>query len=130
MTFFNASTDENNHSNLSVLPQWWYFPTATVPLTILVFICWITWQRHRNKAHGLKYFDPMANIPNEQIFEHSTPYKHTRPRSLTGQTFNDAHSITSYSPGGQDQIVGVTRRATGGGQDQSAAAARWASNWK
>ena len=49
MTFFNAGVDASGKATLSVLPEWWYFPVATIPLTVLVFICWIFWQRQRAK---------------------------------------------------------------------------------
>ena len=49
MTFFTSSTDASGVASLSVLPQWWYFPVATIPLTILVVGCWRLWQQKRNK---------------------------------------------------------------------------------
>ena len=53
MTFFGNSADTSGHPTLTVLPQWWYFPVATVPLTALVFGFWRLWQRQREgrKAH-------------------------------------------------------------------------------
>ena len=47
MTFFSSSADASGKPTLTVLPEWWYFPVATIPLTILVFGCWRLWQRKR-----------------------------------------------------------------------------------
>ncbi|KAL2054975.1 hypothetical protein ABVK25_004797 [Lepraria finkii] len=47
MVFFNTATDNNGKATLIVSPQWWYFPTITIPLTIIVFIVWQWWRRQR-----------------------------------------------------------------------------------
>ena len=53
MVFFNTSTDENGKASLTVTPEWWYFPTITIPLTIIVFAVWQWWRRKR-EAGGRK----------------------------------------------------------------------------
>ena len=53
MVFFNTSTDGNGRVSLTVAPQWWYFPTITIPLTIIVFAVWQWWRRKR-QAGGSK----------------------------------------------------------------------------
>lgn len=53
MTFFNTGTGPAGEAVLTVLPQWWYYPVATIPLTILVFSFWMIWQRQReNRKSG------------------------------------------------------------------------------
>ena len=47
MTFFTNSADASGNPTLKVLPQWWYFPVATIPLTALVFGFWKLWQGQR-----------------------------------------------------------------------------------
>ncbi len=47
MVFFTTGTDENGKASLTVTPQWWYFPTITIPLTIIVFAVWQWWRRKR-----------------------------------------------------------------------------------
>ncbi|KAL2040003.1 hypothetical protein N7G274_007406 [Stereocaulon virgatum] len=47
MVFFNTATDDNGKPKLTVSPQWWYFPTITIPLTIIVFAVWQWWRRRR-----------------------------------------------------------------------------------
>ena len=49
MAFFNNGTDTSGHPTLTVLPQWWIFPVATIPLTLLVFGLWRIWQQNRLK---------------------------------------------------------------------------------
>ncbi|KAF8148426.1 hypothetical protein B0H34DRAFT_736999 [Crassisporium funariophilum] len=49
MVFFNTQPDDAGHPLLVVGPQWWLFPTITIPLTVFVFIIWIFWQRLRAK---------------------------------------------------------------------------------
>jgi len=46
MVFFDRSGDSGSES-LVVGRQWWLFPAITIPLTILVFTIWVSWQRHR-----------------------------------------------------------------------------------
>ncbi|KAJ3493736.1 hypothetical protein NLJ89_g10950 [Agrocybe chaxingu] len=48
MVFFNAENKEGGQMRLLVAPQWWLFPAAAVPLTILVFIVWVVWRKRRN----------------------------------------------------------------------------------
>ncbi|KAF8963510.1 hypothetical protein BDZ97DRAFT_1820257 [Flammula alnicola] len=50
MVFFNSQTTATGQTILSVTPQWWLFPSITIPLTILVFIIWLLWQRRRNSV--------------------------------------------------------------------------------
>lgn len=64
MTFFNVGTDSSGNATLSVLPQWWYYPVATLPLTIIVFIIWRIWQQKR--AHRIASQDS-ANIPTDVV---------------------------------------------------------------
>ena len=49
MAFFNNGTDTSGQPTLTVLPQWWIFPVATIPLTLLVFGLWRIWQQKRLK---------------------------------------------------------------------------------
>ena len=45
MSFFNNNTtDASGKQKLSVLPEIWWFPVATIPLTVLVFVLWRLWQ--------------------------------------------------------------------------------------
>lgn len=47
MTFFNFQQDDGGHQDFQVSRRWWYFLAATIPLTILVFMVWIVWQKIR-----------------------------------------------------------------------------------
>lgn len=66
MTIFNVGTDSSGNATLSVLPQWWYYPVATLPLTIIVFIIWRIWQQ--NRAHKIASQDS-ANVPTVVVFK-------------------------------------------------------------
>jgi flagellar biosynthesis/type III secretory pathway M-ring protein FliF/YscJ len=46
MTFFNFQQDDGNQQ-FQVSNRWWYFLAATIPLTVLVFMVWIVWQKVR-----------------------------------------------------------------------------------
>ena len=50
MVFFNTTTNENGIESLTIGRQWWLFPTITIPLTVLVFTIWVSWQRHRKRV--------------------------------------------------------------------------------
>ena len=50
MVFFNTTTNENGIESLTIGRQWWLFPTITIPLTVLVFAIWVSWQRHRKRV--------------------------------------------------------------------------------
>ncbi|KAK3174740.1 hypothetical protein OEA41_001986 [Lepraria neglecta] len=68
MVFFNTATDINGKANLIVSPQWWYFPTITIPLTIIVFILWQWWRRQREAGTdhaGLKKSKNQDTSPKE-----------------------------------------------------------------
>ena len=55
MSFFNNNTtDAFGKQKLSVLPEIWWFPVATIPLTLLVLVLWRLWQQKRlsQKAHA------------------------------------------------------------------------------
>jgi len=47
MTFFNFQQDSTGNQEFQVSDRWWYFLAATIPLTLLVFVVWIVWQRLR-----------------------------------------------------------------------------------
>ena len=70
MTFFDTDIDENGKTVLRVLPEWWYFLAATIPLTAMIFAFWIWWQKQRNAKGGQDSYPPSTNItterPNEQ----------------------------------------------------------------
>ena len=44
MIFFDNGVDDQGRPTLAIMPQWWYFIAATVPLTVLVFGYWAYWQ--------------------------------------------------------------------------------------
>ncbi|KAF8148419.1 hypothetical protein B0H34DRAFT_736964 [Crassisporium funariophilum] len=50
MVFFDSGSDPTGGTSLFVRPQWWLYPTITIPLTMLVFATWIFWQRRRNSS--------------------------------------------------------------------------------
>jgi hypothetical protein len=50
MVFFDTKTNEDGGELLTIGRQWWLFPMITIPLTILVFATWMTWQRHRKRV--------------------------------------------------------------------------------
>jgi hypothetical protein len=58
MAFFNFQQDNNGQQQLQVSDRWWYFLAATIPLTIVVFAVWITWQKIR--ARKFKEQDVLA----------------------------------------------------------------------
>jgi len=47
MVFFNFQEDANGQEQFQVSKRWWYYVVTTVPLTGLVFVVWIAWQRVR-----------------------------------------------------------------------------------
>ncbi|KAE9365450.1 hypothetical protein N431DRAFT_430947 [Stipitochalara longipes BDJ] len=47
MTFFNFQEDNTGNQQFQVSDKWWYFVAATVPLTAVVFVVWIFWQKWR-----------------------------------------------------------------------------------
>jgi hypothetical protein len=47
MTFFNFQEDGVGREQFQVSKRWWYFLAATIPLTALVFVIWIVWQKIR-----------------------------------------------------------------------------------
>ena len=49
MVFFDNKSNGNGSESLLVGSQWWLFPAITIPLTILVFAVWVSWQRYRNR---------------------------------------------------------------------------------
>ena len=49
MVFFDTKTNGNGGESLIVGSQWWLFPAITIPLTVLVFAVWVSWQRYRNR---------------------------------------------------------------------------------
>jgi amino acid permease len=50
MVFFDSHPGTAGRMELSVAPQWWLFPSITIPLTIIVFIIWLIWRRRRLSA--------------------------------------------------------------------------------
>lgn len=69
MTFFDTATDENGKTVLRVLPEWWYFLAATIPLTAIIFAFWIWWQRQRNANGGQNSYRPSTSITTERAKE-------------------------------------------------------------
>ncbi|KAF9036325.1 hypothetical protein BJ165DRAFT_1409085 [Panaeolus papilionaceus] len=61
MVFFNTQSNDSGQTNLSIAPQWWLFPTATIPLTLAVFAVWVIWQRRRSKLAAI--------LPNVEFTE-------------------------------------------------------------
>ncbi|PPR01784.1 hypothetical protein CVT24_001711 [Panaeolus cyanescens] len=59
MVFFDTQSNESGQTKLSVAPQWWLFPSVTIPLTAAVFAVWLIWQRRRTSVDGL--------LPNIEI---------------------------------------------------------------
>jgi len=49
MVFFDTKANENGSESIVVGRQWWLFPTITIPLTIVVLVTWVVWQRYRNR---------------------------------------------------------------------------------
>lgn len=47
MTLFNFQEDSTGNQQFQVTDKWWYFIAATVPLTAIVFLIWIFWQKWR-----------------------------------------------------------------------------------
>ena len=47
MAFFNTGTDANGGTRLEVSPRVWYFISITIPLTIIVSVVWVLWQKVR-----------------------------------------------------------------------------------
>lgn len=54
MVFFDTKTSENGRESLNVGSQWWIFPVITIPLTILVFVIWVRWQKYHNRMDSRK----------------------------------------------------------------------------
>ncbi|KAF8188035.1 hypothetical protein BJ912DRAFT_408681 [Pholiota molesta] len=50
MVFFDSHPGTAGRMELSVAPQWWLFPSITIPLTIIAFIIWLIWRRRRLSA--------------------------------------------------------------------------------
>ncbi|KAF8892823.1 hypothetical protein CPB84DRAFT_1783636, partial [Gymnopilus junonius] len=47
--FFDTGESATGKVALLVHPQWWIFPTITIPLTMFVFLTWIVWWRIRDR---------------------------------------------------------------------------------
>ena len=69
MTFFDTATDENGKTVLRVLPEWWYFLAATIPLTAMIFAFWIWWQKQRNAKGGQNRYRLSTDITTERAKE-------------------------------------------------------------
>ena len=88
MTFFDTATDQNGKTVLQVLPEWWYFLAATIPLTAIIFAFWIWWQKQRNAKGGQDSYRPSTDITmekaNEQQSENYTfqPYHGSTNRKM------------------------------------------------
>ena len=52
MSFFNFTADATGKQKMFVSQEIWWFPVATVPLTLLVFVLWRLWQQRRLRQHG------------------------------------------------------------------------------
>jgi ammonia channel protein AmtB len=50
MVFFDFTVDVNGRSAFTVSHRIWYYVVITVPLTILVFAVWVTWQWRQEVA--------------------------------------------------------------------------------
>jgi surface polysaccharide O-acyltransferase-like enzyme len=63
MTFFNFQEDNTGNQQFQVSEKWWYFLAATIPLTIIVFLVWIAWQKWRFRTlaeEDRKSLDPLG----------------------------------------------------------------------
>ena len=69
MTFFDTAIDENGKTVLQVLPEWWYFLAATIPLTAMIFAFWSWWQKQRNAKGGQNLYRPSMDITTERAKE-------------------------------------------------------------
>ncbi len=78
MSFFNFSQDADGRQSYQVSERWWYFLAATIPLTIVVFVVWIAWQRVRAKK--------LAEIKEQDL-----DYEKTESNRL----MSESHSATS-----------------------------------
>ena len=121
MSFFNNTTDASGKQKLSILPEIWWFPVATIPLTVLVFVLWRLWQQRRlnQKTHT----DSDARIRSLNIRRQGDRLKSllTRKAEVTGleaQTIdNDAalrrrnHSIRNLFAKKDEAIASVGRVA-------------------
>jgi len=77
MVFFDTKANDNGSESIVVGRQWWLFPAVTIPLTIVVFVTWVVWQRYRNRVDseslgisGLMKIaepDPMSEKPPNEI---------------------------------------------------------------
>ncbi|KDR74750.1 hypothetical protein GALMADRAFT_280149 [Galerina marginata CBS 339.88] len=76
MAFFSSSGEQGK---LGVAPLWWLFPAITIPLTILVFLVWIFWRRHRNAIKQKKLRALTAQDP-EMSFETESAFSYTQTR--------------------------------------------------
>ena len=47
MVFFDFQEDASGTQTFQVSDRWWYFLAATIPLTVIVFVVWIVWQKLR-----------------------------------------------------------------------------------
>ena len=52
--FFTTKADGNGNLQLTMAPYIWYFPTIALPLTIIVFLTWVFWQRRRGMARDVE----------------------------------------------------------------------------
>ena len=66
MSFFDTAIDQNGKTVLQVLPEWWYFLAATIPLTAMIFAFWIWWQKQRNAKGGQNSPRPSTDITMER----------------------------------------------------------------
>ncbi|KAL8786014.1 MAG: hypothetical protein Q9195_008396 [Heterodermia aff. obscurata] len=64
-TFFDTTVDEKGKTVLQVLPEWWFFLAATIPLTAMIFAFWIWWQKQRNAKGGQNPNQPSTNTMME-----------------------------------------------------------------
>jgi ABC-type glucose/galactose transport system permease subunit len=52
MVFFDSKANEMGQESLVIGKQWCLFPVITFPLTILIFVVWVLWQRCRYRSHS------------------------------------------------------------------------------
>jgi membrane protein YdbS with pleckstrin-like domain len=52
MTFFNFQEDDTGNQQFQVSNKWWYFLAFTIPLTSVVFLIWIAWQKWRFRSQA------------------------------------------------------------------------------
>ena len=89
MVFFDTKANDNGSQSIVVGRQWWLFPKITIPLTIVVFVTWVVWQRYRNRldSESLGISDLMKVAGPDPIME-KPPNETVGVRNITPEGFN------------------------------------------